>query len=31
MGIFTVGLADGRTDVADDEHNVGQTGGMITS
>ena len=26
-----MGLADGKTDVTDDEHTVGQMGGMITS
>ena len=31
IGIFTVGLADGRMDVTDEERTVGQMVGMITS
>ena len=31
VGIFTVELADGRTDVTDDEHTVGQTVVLVTS
>ena len=31
IGIFTMGLADGRMDVTDDEHTVGQLVGLITS
>ena len=31
VGIFTVGLADGRTDITDDQHTVGQIVGLITS
>ena len=30
-GIFTVELADGRMDVTDDEHTVGQTVVLVTS
>ena len=29
--IFTIGLADGTTDITDDENTASQMGGMITS